>query len=184
MDPTMKNPIFIFSGLPAAGKSTVAAALLRHFKLGVHIPVDAIGHWVVAGRSDPIGRWDPATEQQFQLARQAVAQTSLLYARAGFAVVIDDVIMPDHFETHYRPYLGKHTTYQIMLRPRVEIALARNVRRKKEADAAPLNRVIPLIDAHLNYHDLPALGWHVVDNSYLSIEETAREILSILGIVL
>ena len=180
----MTNPIFIFSGLPAAGKSTVAAALLSHFALGLHIPVDVIRNWVVSGLSDPIGSWDPATEQQFQLARRAAVQTSLTYAAAGFAVVIDDVIMPEHFETHYQPYFGDFTTYQIMLRPRAEIAVARNARRMKESGTAQLNKLIPLIDDYLNQYDLPALGWHVVDNSSLSIENTAREILSRVGILL
>ena len=110
----MINSIFVFSGLPAAGKSTVAAALLSHFPLGIHIPVDTIRNWVISGLSDPIGDWDPKTEQQFRLARQAAVQISLTYAAAGFVVVIDDVIMPEHFEAHYLPPFGEFTPYQNM----------------------------------------------------------------------
>lgn len=174
----MINSIFVFSGLPAAGKSTVAAALLSHFPLGLHIPVDTIRNWVISGLSDPIGDWDPKTEQQFRLARQAAVQISLTYAAAGFVVVIDDVIMPEHFEAHYLPPFGEFTPYQIMLRPMAETALARNAQRMQELDTARLDKLIPRIDDYLNQYDLPALGWHVVDNSNLSVEDTAREILS------
>jgi thymidylate kinase len=174
----MANPIFVFSGLPAAGKSTVAAALLKHFPLGIHIPVDTIRNWVVSGLSDPIGSWDPETEQQFRLARQAAVQIARTYAVAGFAVVIDDVIMPEHFEAHYQPHFGEFTPYQIMLRPPPQTALARSVRRRKEFNTAQLNKLIPRIDDYLNQYDLTALGWHVVDNSSLSVEDTAQEILS------
>jgi hypothetical protein len=174
----MANPIFVFSGLPAAGKSTVAAALLNHFPLGLHIPVDTIRNWVLSGLSDPIGSWDPDTEQQFRLARQAAVQIALTYAAAGFAVVIDDVIMPEHFDAHYQPHFGEFTPYQIMLRPLAQTALARNVQRKKEFDTAQLDKLIPLIDDYLNQYDLTAMDWHVVDNSSLSVEDTALEILA------
>jgi hypothetical protein len=174
----MTNPIFVFSGLPAAGKSTVAAALLRHFPLGLHIPVDTIRNWVLSGLSDPIGSWDLKTEQQFRLARQAAVHVSLTYAAAGFAVVIDDVIMPEHFEAHYQPRFGDFTPYRIMLRPIPATALARNAQRMKEVGTINMDTLIPRIDDYLNQYDLPALGWHVVDNSNLSVEQTAIEILS------
>ena len=174
----MTNHIFVFSGLPAAGKSTVAAALLSHFPLGLHIPVDTIRNWVISGLSDPIGSWDPETEQQFRLARQAAVQIALTYAAAGFAVVIDDVIMPEHYETHYQPHFREYSPWQIMLRPIAETALARNTQRMKESHITELNKLIMLIDDYLNRFDLPALGWHVVDNSNMSVESTVKEILS------
>ena len=174
----MNNPIFVFSGLPSAGKSTVANVLLNHFPLGLHIPVDTIRDWVVSGISNPIGSWDTKTDQQFRLARQAAVQTALAYAADGFAVVIDDVIMPEHFDAHYQPYFGNVIPYQIMLQPTAEIAIARNTERMKEFDKNQLNDLITRIDEYLNQYDLPALGWHVVDNSNLSVEDTAQEILS------
>ena len=66
-----------------------------------------------------------------------------------------------------------------MLQPTAEIAIARNTERMKEFDTNQLNDLITRIDEYLNQYDLPALGWHVVDNSNLSVEDTAQEILSI-----
>src|SRR5574341_1446749 len=138
----MTTLIFVISGPPASGKSTVALALLRRFPYGFHIPVDSLRNWVTSGLSDPIGRWDVETERQFQLARQGAVQSAITYALAGIAVVIDDVITPEHFQAHYAPHFGDQLPRSIMLLPGVEIALSRNAKRRKDVDTSQLNSLI------------------------------------------
>lgn len=174
----MTNPIFVLSGPPAAGKSTVAVALLQHFPRGIHIPVDTIRNWVVSGLSDPIGSWNAETERQFRLARRTAAQSALVYADAGFAVVIDDVVAPEHYQTHYAPYLGIRIPYRIVLLPSLAVTLERSVQRAKDFDTSQLNELIPALHNYFNQHDLATLSWHVIDSSSLSVKETALEILT------
>jgi tRNA uridine 5-carbamoylmethylation protein Kti12 len=174
----MNAPIFVFSGPPAAGKSTVATALLHHFTYGIHVPVDTLRNWVVSGLSDPIGSWDAETERQFRLARHAAVQMAVTYAAADFAVVIDDVIEPEHLQMHYAPHFGEYVPYSIMLLPSAAVALRRNAQREKVFDTTRLNELIPAVQGYLSQYDLVELGWHVIDNSDLSIEETVLEIMA------
>ena len=85
-------PLFLITGAPGAGKSVTAAALMRRFPFGLHIPVDELREWVVSGISQPVPEFTEETGRQFRLARTAAAQVAALYADAGFAVAIDDVI--------------------------------------------------------------------------------------------
>ena len=178
----MKRPVFIFSGAPGSGKSTVAKALLQGYSFGLHIPVDVIREWVVSGRSDPIGSWTPETDRQFRLARETAAYTASRYAAAGFAVVIDDVIFPEQAAAHYDNVLTAFEVFKILLRPDVAVALARNANREhKDFDTAVLDEIIePIYDAF----DIEAMldeGWFIINSNYLSVAETVDEILRVPG---
>jgi hypothetical protein len=121
------NPIFVLSGPPPSGKFTVAPALLSRFPHGIHIPVDTLRNWVVSGISDPIGSWDEETERQFQLARQGAVRLATIYAKSGFAVAIDDVITPEHFQSHYAPHFVNIQPHQIILLPKPGITTSVNL---------------------------------------------------------
>jgi len=139
--------------------------------------VDTLRNWVVAGISDPIGSWNDETESQFRLARKGAAQLARTYAEADFTVVIDDVITPEHFQSHYLPHLSGIQCHQIMLMPRLEIALARNAQRSKVVDASQRNVLISAWHRHAGQLDLASLGWQRIDSSDLSVDETVNEII-------
>ncbi|TMG44935.1 MAG: ATP-binding protein, partial [Chloroflexi bacterium] len=82
--------IWLISGAPGAGKSTVSDALCRRFRLAVHIPVDDIRDWVRSGFASPV-EWTNETGRQFALARRGAARIATDYADAGFDVMVDDV---------------------------------------------------------------------------------------------
>src|SRR5437763_326435 len=109
--------IYIFSGVPGAGKSSVSRALMQRFPAGLHIPVDDLREWVASGRADPIPEWTPETTRQFRLARRSAAQIALVYAGAGFAVAIDDVVFPAEAQALFVEPLAAFPVRKILLRP-------------------------------------------------------------------
>jgi len=172
----MQNPIFIFSGAPASGKTTVSKALLQEFAFGLHIPVDTLRNWVVSDLSDPIGSWDAETERQFKLAREAAAATTKTYAKAGFAVAIDDLILPEQAETHYDKISGGNEVYKILLKPSLEVVLARNAHRQ-DPNQQVLEEVIEAVYQAFAQEAFNWTKWIIIDSSHLSVEETVEAIL-------
>jgi thymidylate kinase len=177
--PADKSPIFLITGTPGAGKTSVASALVKRFPLGLHIPLDDLRNWVVSGNAPPIPTWTNETTRQFRLARQAAVQIARYYASAGFAVAIDDVLFPSEAEATIISSLWPYPVHKILLKPDVEIALERNVTRtNKNFDTSILADTIRKL-----HHSMPAslfarAGWLVVDNTSLSLEATVDRILS------
>ena len=179
-----KQSIFILTGTPASGKSSVARALLQRFSFGVHIPVDDLRGMVVSGLSNPIGSWDEETDRQFRLARDSAAQMAKVYAQGGFAVVIDDVIFPDAVAHHYDEQLASFEVHKVLLRPTVEVAVARNMAREIDVDNAQLSKIIEPVYAHFatfGFEQMIADGWCILDTSAYSIEESVSELLAQVG---
>lgn len=178
--PIISAPIFILTGAPASGKTTLAKVLLEQFAFGVHIPVDLLRGFVTSGLSNPIGSWDDETDRQFRLARDSAAQIGRVYAKDGFAVVIDDVIFPDQLSAHYDQALAGFEVYKILLRPTLATTIARNRARQIDVDNAQLEQIIAPIYNHFATFDLERLakaGWHIRDTSGESVEASVSTLL-------
>ena len=174
------QPIFILTGAPASGKTSVAKALLKRFPYGVHIPVDDLRGMVVSGLSNPIGSWDVETDRQFRLARDSAALLAKTYAQGGFAVVVDDVIFPDQIRHHYDTVLTACNVHKVLLRPGIAETIARNKHRQIDVDNAQLEKIIKPIYDHFATFDLDTMekeSWLILDTSQYSIEETVSEIM-------
>jgi len=182
-----KAPIFILTGTPASGKTTLSKALLACFSFGVHIPVDNLRGMVVSGLSNPIGSWDDETDRQFRLARDSAAQIAKTYAQGGFTVVIDDVIFPDQIAHHYDEALAAFDVHKVLVRPSVKTAVARNQARKLDIDNNQLSQIIQPIYDHFATFGLTKLarsGWVILDTSHDAVPESVEKLLTNMGIFL
>jgi chloramphenicol 3-O-phosphotransferase len=170
--------IFIITGTPGSGKSTVAVALMRRFEYGLHIPVDELRERVVSGIAHPVPEWSEETSRQFGLARQAAVATCGVYAAEGFAVAIDDVIFPEEAQVLYEAPLAEYGVHKVLLRPGLETALRRNAERTNKGFNTGLLEDTTR-DLHLAMGDgsFERMGWIVIDSSRMGVEETVDEVL-------
>lgn len=175
---TVLQPVFLVTGPPGAGKTSVSIALAKRFARGLHVPVDDVRAWVVSGNAAPVPDWTVETSRQFALARIGAVQTALAYHRAGFAVAIDDIILPAEADRMLVKHLpGKHL-HKILLLPDVEVVLERNCRRHDKAfDLELLADFIPKSCHAFATQPFARTSWYIIDSSGLNIDETVDAVL-------
>jgi len=119
----------IVTGIPGAGKSTIARALAGRQQFGAHLDIDAIYDLIVGGivfRSDsPAEDW-----WQLELARAHVATLATSFAQHGVLPVVDDVIADRGVLDGYVRRLP-HPVRLIVLAPHLEVVLQRDATRSK-----------------------------------------------------
>src|SRR5437773_444844 len=124
----MESAIYVVSGIPGAGKTTVSDLLARSFSRGVHIESDLLQRFIVSG-----GLWpdaEPRDEASNQL-RLKARNASLLadsFFEAGFTPVIDDVVIGSRL-ADYKQNLRSRPLLFVMLLPEAEVVRQRDAER-------------------------------------------------------
>ena len=168
------GPIYLLSGPPGAGKSSVATALMQRYARGVHIPMDDLREWVVSGISHPSEGWSDETDRQFRLSRAIGASAARTYSEAGFAVAVADVLFPENVADHF----AELNAVKVLLLPTRESTQMRNaLRTNKNFDTRDL---APLID-HVYDGILKQdwTGWHRLDTTHWTLDVTVDRILEL-----
>ncbi len=174
MDST--TAVFIITGAPGAGKTSIARQLAQRFDLSLHIPTDELRSWVITGRVEPIPILTPPAIEQLRLAREVVSSMTSLYHDHGYTVIIDDVLSSGDIQALFTQF-DQTMLHKIFLCPSFEHVLARNQQRYPKFDLAKWQPIIATLYQDLYRQNTPEAGWIVLDSSSWSIEQTVDAIL-------
>lgn len=163
--------VFIITGVMASGKSTVAQLLAERLEKAVHLRGDIFRKMIVTGQEHFLP--DPSAEavRQLKLRYQISASVADMYVKAGFSVVMQDVIVGPMLKEFVEMIQSKRV-FLVVLSPDEKTITDREKARGKTGygvwSVTELN--------HILQNDTPKIGiW--LDNSALTPEETIEEIL-------
>lgn len=83
--------VLILTGPPGVGKTTVAGLLAQRAERFVHLEADRFFFFIKSGFIEP---WDPASDEQNQLAMGTAAAAAASYAAAGYETVLEGIVIP------------------------------------------------------------------------------------------
>ncbi len=163
--------VVLMTGVQAAGKSTVAGLLARHFERGAHINGDALLNMVVAGAVQPGIPGEGA--RQLQLRHRQGAWLADSFFAAGFTAVVEDNAYGERWLDDYVDAIASRPLLVVVLLPRPEVVAEREAERPKTAYGE--GWTIEAFDTALRHHTTRFGLW--IDNSEQTPEETVDEIL-------
>jgi predicted kinase len=165
--------LLILTGPPGAGKTTVAAIIASESPLSACLHADWFWTTIVNGHIPP---WERAADTQNRAVIRAATAAGARMANAGFAVVLDGILGPWHFDA-LREELA-HCTVPVsyaVLRPDSDTCLARARRRVLESrlhrDA--LTDEGPIRQMWDQFHHLGPDEQFVIDSSAIDPRATA-----------
>jgi chloramphenicol 3-O-phosphotransferase len=168
------TPLVLISGLPGAGKSSVARRVAESFSLSLHLRVDELRAMMVRGHlaPDQVHGWDDRVGKQLVMESLAATTLAAFYRTQGVTVILDDVAIPPVFSVCYPQQPGLH---KVLLLPSLETTLQRLAGRGAIYDAT-FTAAAPQLHAILT--SLDKTGWTVFDSSAWSVEETSERVIA------
>ena len=165
----------LVTGIPGAGKTTVAKALAQRFARAAHIEVDLLQEMIVSGGLWPDQQPREEAMRQLELRARHGAMLAASFVDAGITAVLDDVIVgPDRLAL-YRAGLGARPLHLVVLAPSLDVV------RRRDRDRG--YKRVGERWAHLDAEQRQKLGgqglW--VDSTGQSPEETVEAIVRALS---
>lgn len=166
------SPIYLITGPPAAGKSTVARLLARRLDRGVYLEGDFFRQSIVTGRKEMTPDASAEAVEQLRLRYRLAATVADLYCQAGFTVALEDVVAGPLLSEYVR-LIRSRPLHVVVLLPSAEVVAAREAARPHKGYTH-----WAIEELHGGFvNDTPRIGlW--LDTSEQTAEQTVAEILA------
>ncbi|MFP4402372.1 MAG: AAA family ATPase [Candidatus Nanoarchaeia archaeon] len=165
------SKVIIITGPPSSGKSTISHYLAKHIENCAYINVDSLRHMIQSGYVEPWKNSQKALEQQTLGVKNCCSLTNN-FIQSKFNVIIDDVIDSEELYNMYLQNINSQNIHIFLLLPNKDTLIQRD---KSREEYAMNNRAEELYDSFERIKN--NIDWVVIDNSNLSVEETANQIL-------
>ena len=164
--------IFLLTGVPGAGKSTVAELLAGRFDRGVHVRGDVFRRMIVSGRVEPTPEMGQEGLDQLRLRYRIAAAVADAYVDAGFTVVAQDVIVGGLLEEALGLFRRRPLALVVLAPTREAVAARAGARAKNAYGAWSVDALYDVFE-----RETPRVGlW--LDTSEQTPKETVDEILA------
>ena len=176
MESITDEKVWIFSGIPASGKTTTAKEFAKKFPKAALISRDDLQDQIVSGNVRPNAL--PKEEACFQTDMNIRNQCALAqsYLQHGFIPICDDVVGENQLAI-YKELLKNNQIHLVTLNPHLDLAKKRDKQRNNESrfyfQESQIKRGELLQNIVLTVSNQGL--W--IDNSTISVEETVDYIL-------
>ena len=123
--------VWLITGIPGAGRTSVARLLAARFQRAVVIEGDLLQGWIVSGNVWPGQQPAEESSRQIHLNMRNQCLLAQSYAGAGFTPIIDYVIVSRADLDEYRQQLRGLAVHLVVLHPGKSVVIARESAREK-----------------------------------------------------
>lgn len=164
----------IVSGMPGAGKSTVARLVAERLPRGAVVSGDAVNQMVRSGRVGFLGEPVGEALRQDELCMRNMCSLASNFVDYGFTVLMDTVVADRPELDLLVALMAPRPVRLLTLAPGIEVCKHRNAHRDPE-DRFEFDGYERL-EADMR-RDLAGVGWEL-DTSAMTAEETARLVVA------
>lgn len=167
----MSAPLYIITGAMAAGKSTIAKALVQRFEKSAHVGGDAFLRMIVKGGAVMGPALSGEAIKQLHLRQDIAMEAVRRFVGAGFTTVYQDILIGADF-IRVTSALADLSPRVVVLNPNVETLARRDAERHKTGygEHFPPNVLAEALESETPREGL----W--LDTSAMSIDDVVEKI--------